>query len=451
MAATEHRGTESKPRKSARRVEELYRTALALDNRPAPLAAHAVEALATLLNLPLAMVERLEGDEGVVVAMIRNGQMSREERIPIPGTPRVHVRSGRHHCVFRDVTSRFPDCRLLGASRIGTYAGFPIMDPHNDVIGIISVMDARARVFRDEELGLLDMFATRLATAFEEERIAADRSALFSRLEADNAELRAAQARLIQTDRVRTEFLGMMSHELRTPVNILIGYAHMLLESVAAGDPLPGTERAAILRRMVAGGHTLSELVEDTLSVLRLDAGAVRLELETIALDKLFHDLKGNDRLLREACAVEERWIAEPNVPDIVTDRRKLRQVITNLVGNARKFTDHGSIEVRAVVAGGDRIRISVTDTGCGIGPEHLPHIFELYQQAPSGQTHDGCGIGLYIVRRYLEMLQGRVECTSTLGKGTTFTVELPHRVDETATSAASGSPSSQAARAAAS
>ncbi len=247
-----------------------------------------------------------------------------------------------------------------------------------------------------------------------------------ARLEAQNAELRLAQARLIEIDRVRSEFLGMMSHELRTPVNILIGYTHMLLESVAAGESLPAHERAGILRRMIAGGHTLSELVEDTLSVLRLDGGAARLDLEPLTIDTLFHDLKGNDRLLRGDGSVEERWVVEPDVPEIVTDRRKLRQVVTNLVGNARKFTKHGVIEVRARVPSRGRVSISVTDTGCGISTEDLPRVFELYRQVKNGLAHDGCGIGLYIVRRYVDMLRGRVHCSSVLGEGSVFTIELP-------------------------
>jgi signal transduction histidine kinase len=257
-----------------------------------------------------------------------------------------------------------------------------------------------------------------------------------ARLEAQNEELRRTQARLIEIDRVRSEFLGMMSHELRTPVNILIGYTHMLLESVAAGESLPAHERAGILRRMIAGGHTLSELVEDTLSVLRFDAGAVRLDLEPVALDAFFHDLKGNDRLLRGDEQVEERWVVEPDVPAMLTDRRKLRQVITNLVGNARKFTRSGFIEVRASVPAPGRVRISVTDTGCGIAAEDLGRVFELYRQVQNGHAHDGCGIGLYIVRRYVEMLRGQVACASTLGEGSTFSVDLPDRI-ETATAAA--------------
>jgi PAS domain S-box-containing protein len=304
-------------------------------------------------------------------------------------------------------------------------------DVHFTVGELIRPNGSRCRV--DIALSLIGIGRQRFVQIIMRDSTAllrgADTDLLIHRLQEQNAELHAAQQRLIETDRVRTEFLGMMSHELRTPVNILIGYAHMLLESVAAGDVLPPADRAGILRRMVAAGHTLSELVEDTLSVLRLDAKAVHLDIQPVALDNLFHELKGNDRLLRGPDAVEERWIVEPDVPEIRTDRRKLRQVITNLVGNARKFTEAGHIDIRATVAGSERIRITVSDTGCGISPEHLANIFELYRQASAGQAQDGWGIGLYIVRRYLEMLQGTVECTSTIGKGTTFTIELPCRV----------------------
>jgi PAS domain S-box-containing protein len=307
--------------------------------------------------------------------------------------------------------ARIADARVRPASGITR----PV-----DVSAVVVAAGARPIV----EIVLRDDTERRLAEAELREARA--------RLEAQNAELRLAQARLIEIDRVRGEFLGMMSHELRTPVNILIGYTHMLLESVAAGESLPAHERAGILRRMIAGGHNLSELVEDTLSVLRLDGGAAHLDLEPLALDALFHDLKGNDRLLRGDGTVEERWVVEPDVPEILTDRRKLRQVVTNLVGNARKFTKHGFIEVRALVPAPGRVSISVADTGCGIGAEDLPRVFELYRQVKNGLAHDGCGIGLYIVRRYAEMLQGRVRCSSTLGEGSVFTIDIPQRIETT-------------------
>jgi signal transduction histidine kinase len=238
---------------------------------------------------------------------------------------------------------------------------------------------------------------------------------------------------------MKTEFLGMMSHELRTPLNVLLGYTHMLLESEGGTGPVGPAERGEVLGRMLSCGHTLADLVEDTLSVLRLEAGATALDLAPLDLAQLFEELRQPMRPLGRLAAqpggpVEERWTIDPDVPAVVTDRRKLRQVIGNLVGNARKFTDAGHIDVHAAVdPSGDGVRITVADTGCGIATEHLPFIFDLYRQAPSDRAHDGCGIGLYIVRRYVEMLGGRVICASAPGEGTTFTVRLPRTSDSLA------------------
>jgi signal transduction histidine kinase len=162
------------------------------------------------------------------------------------------------------------------------------------------------------------------------------------------------------------------------------------------------------------------------LSVLRLESAGVRVLLEDVALPALFEELRSAERLLRTSSAVREEWSVEDGLPAVPSDRMKLRQILTNLVGNARKFTREGSITVRAARAGDDQITISVTDTGCGIAAADVPHVFELYRQAQNGWAHNGCGIGLYIVRRYCELLGGRVEVESELGRGTRFTVTLP-------------------------
>src|SRR6185436_19070900 len=108
----------------------------------------------------------------------------------------------------------------------------------------------------------------------------------------------------------------------------------------------------------------------------------------------------------------------------------KLRQVVMNLVGNARKFTARGIIEVHAAVdAATNGVRLTVRDTGSGIDAAHLPYVFDLYRQAPSERRNEGCGLGLYIVRRYVELLGGNVACSSTVGAGTTFVVWLPASV----------------------
>jgi PAS domain S-box-containing protein len=245
-------------------------------------------------------------------------------------------------------------------------------------------------------------------------------------LAAQNVALRAAQDRLMAHDRAKTEFLGTVSHELRTPLNIFVGYTEILLESAQADD-LPASERAEILRRLLAGARTLASLVEDTLSVLRLDAASVRLDVEPVSLESLFAELEDSDRLLRHSGSVTERWIVEPDLPRLVSDRRKLRQVLSNLIGNARKFTEEGSIETRVARAPRTgELRFTVTDTGCGIPEGDLSFIFEPYRQAATRRVADGCGLGLYIVRRYVELLGGRVDCRSTVGVGTTFTFDLP-------------------------
>src|SRR5262249_10660056 len=167
--------------------------------------------------------------------------------------------------------------------------------------------------------------------------------------------------------------------------NILVGYTRMLLEGVDDGDRMTGPERREVCERMLAGGLHLSDLVEDTLSVLRLEAGAAQLDAASMAFAEVFAELPAMDRLLRRPSDVVERWLVDDNVPAQITDRRKLRQVVMNLVGNARKFTERGVIEVRASVdPRTGRVRVSVRDTGCGIDAAHLPYIFDLYRQAPS-------------------------------------------------------------------
>jgi PAS domain S-box-containing protein len=415
-------------RHSVRRFDELYRLAVSLNDQPAELAGHSVRALAELLEVPLATVERFDDEQIVVVAMVDGERVTHGLRMPLAGTPCATVRQRRTQCVVFDAAARYPDDGFLRERGIHTYAGVPILDRRGESIGVVTVMDVRPRTFRDADLQLLHSFARRLGMAFDQERLSRERDALTRRLGEQNAELRAAQSRLLESDRVKTEFLGMMSHELRTPLNILLGYTRMLLEDIADGDAMAPSQRGEVLERMLLGGTTLADLVEDTLSVLRLEAGALRLDPEPLDLRGFLAELAGTDRLLRPG-GVDEQWSVDPDVPAIVTDRRKLRQVVTNLVGNARKFTQQGRIEVHLSLGpDGETVRCTVRDTGCGIPAEHLPYIFDLYRQAPSGRQHDGCGLGLYIVRKYVELMGGTVSCASTLGVGTTFTVELPRR-----------------------
>lgn len=299
---------------------------------------------------------------------------------------------------------------------------------------------AAGRLTRGEEAhfvtGSTDAHLVAMARAFNRAATEVDHSlrmsaarysALVQQLTAQNAELRAAQERLTEADRLKSEFMGMMSHELRTPLNVFVGYTEMVLDAARENGAGSVAEHRDVLERMLEAAGLLTNLVEDTLSVLRLEGAGVRVSCERVSLQSLFTELEAAGRFLHAPNGVREHWVVEPDLPALFSDRMKLRQIVTNLVSNARKFTSAGSIIVRAFPSGRDEVAISVEDTGCGIAPDDLPFVFDLYRQAGNGTvSHNGCGIGLYIVRRYCQVLGGRVDLESEMGKGTRITIHLP-------------------------
>ena len=295
---------ENELRKSARRFEELYRVAVVLGDDPAALADHTVAALTAVLECSDRgrLDRRGRGDARARRRAAEGRPASRERRLA--GTPCAEVVARAVPCVFTDAAARFPDDRPLVAAGVRVYCGAPILDAGGAVIGIVSVVDTKARTFRDEDVQLVASFARRIGQALERERLSAERDALTERL--------------VESDRLKTEFLGMMSHELRTPLNILLGYTRMLLEAVDDGDVMTGAERRDVCERMLAGGLHLGDLVEDTLSVLRLEAGVMQVDAAPLALDAFFEELQSLDRLLRRPSDVTERWEVDPRVPHLV-------------------------------------------------------------------------------------------------------------------------------------
>ena len=423
----------SELRRSVQRLEGLYHLAVTLGGTVEQVADHVAVTLAQLLEVPVVSVEQFDGDDIVMLAMYERGTLTRGDRMPLADTPCASVRECQELCSYTDAATRFGGDRFLRERGLMTYVGVPIIGRDGAAAGVVCVMDTRARTLRDEDTRLLSTYAQRLARAFVEEEYAREREQFMGQLGAQNAELRTAKERLTEADRLKSEFMGMMSHELRTPLNHFIGYIEMLLDAATDGSGTTLAARQDVLQRMLDASLTLTNLVEDTLSVLRLETAGVRVSLQTIALGSLFAELQATERFLAPGATVSERWIVEEELPPIVSDRLKLRQILTNLVGNARKFTRAGGITVRAGRLDVERLSIVVEDTGCGIAGTELPFIFDLYRQAANGEAHNGCGIGLYIVRRYCEVLGGSVTVTSELGKGTRFTVVLPYRPQETA------------------
>ena len=424
----QHERIETELRQAVQRLESLYHLAVTLGGSVEQVADHLAVTLAELLDAPTVAAVRFDGDAVVPLARYEDGRLLRDGGLAGAATACAQVRATKHACVFRDAAARFPGDGLLRERGVQTFVGVPALGSSGAVVGLVVVLDTVSRVLGGEDMRLLSSYAQRLARAIDEEEYAREREVLVRKLSAQNLALSLAQERLTQADRLKSEFMGTMSHELRTPLNIFIGYTELLLDGVRDGRDLGPDEHRAVLERMRQAARTLAGLVEDTLSVLRLESAGVAANLEPLSVASICDELRAADRYLGAASAVREEWSLDPDLPVVVSDRLKLRQILTNLVGNARKFTRAGTVRVRVARAPNARFTLVVEDTGCGIAAAELPFIFDLYRQAASGGVHDGCGIGLYIVRRYCELLGGSVEVASELGRGTRFTVTLPER-----------------------
>jgi signal transduction histidine kinase len=240
---------------------------------------------------------------------------------------------------------------------------------------------------------------------------------------AHQAAIALANARLVDdlqtADRVKAMFVSTMSHELRTPLHVILGYADIVEEA-------PADERAPAAERIRSAARELLELVEATLNVNRLETGQDAPQLAEVEMRGLWDELASEFAALPRSPGVVLHW--EP-VPDLAlrTDRRKLKIVLKNLVHNALKFTSEGEV-VASCRLEGETCRLGVRDTGVGIAPEELAHVFEMFRQVDGSdvRSHGGVGLGLYIVQRLVEQLGGTVEVESAPGRGSTFTVALP-------------------------
>jgi len=225
-------------------------------------------------------------------------------------------------------------------------------------------------------------------------------------------------------NRVKSDFLATMSHELRTPLNVIIGYNELLLDEVF-GTLTP--EQTASLDRVGASARELLELISATLDISRLETGRAALDVSTIDPAGLLHEVEAETRGLCEKPGVELVWHCAPTLPSVHSDAVKLKVLLKNLITNAMKFTDRGTVSV-SVDTRGDRLEITVVDTGIGMSPETQAVIFEPFRQGDgsTSRRHGGVGLGLYIVSRLLALLAGRIEVESTPGVGSTFRIWVP-------------------------
>lgn len=242
------------------------------------------------------------------------------------------------------------------------------------------------------------------------------------------AELRRAKSEAEEANEAKSHFMASMSHELRTPLNSVIGFANILVKS--RPKPEEGRDRdREFLERIVANGNHLLSLINQILDLAKIESGKLELELEKVDLRELVplvvRQLEG--QVQERPIELRHHWEVAPQ--PITTDSGKLRQVLINLVGNAIKFTEEGSVtvEVDSDPDTGEPRRIRVRDTGIGIPPQRLEKIFEAFRQADGSTTRrfGGTGLGLTISRSLCHLMGYGISVESVEGEGSTFTVDL--------------------------
>jgi len=242
--------------------------------------------------------------------------------------------------------------------------------------------------------------------------------------------------------RAKSDFLASMSHELRTPLNGILGYAQLLRHDGSLRPP--HAESVAAIER--CGEHLLG-LISDVLDLAKIESGKLELDLAPFDLVDLLRDVSDIARVRADQGGLEFSFEIESRIPGLVVgDQRKLRQVLLNLLGNAVKFTDRGTVRLRARVqpagVGRCRLRLEVEDTGVGIPPGEVERIFDPFQQVrQTGHYVEGTGLGLAICRRLVQLMGGTLDVHSEPGRGSRFAVEV-----EVQLAAASANPTPMAA-----
>jgi signal transduction histidine kinase/DNA-binding NarL/FixJ family response regulator len=251
--------------------------------------------------------------------------------------------------------------------------------------------------------------------------------------------LERAREAALEATAAKARFVTQLSHEIRTPLQGMIGATEMLRE-----PDLPADRRATLCDVQRQSASVLMDLVNDVLDAAKLDAGKVVLERRPLNLAALVRDVEAF--FAPDACArgIELASTASPDVPELILgDATRIRQVVANLVANAIKFTPAGGVHIHLGLdgeapggqarGGGMRVRIQVADSGVGIDPARLPLLFEPFQQADESipRRFGGTGLGLSIANELAELMGGRIEATSAVGRGSTFTLVMPLAVAE--------------------
>jgi PAS domain S-box-containing protein len=283
------------------------------------------------------------------------------------------------------------------------------------VIGALDIQSTETNSFHSEDIGVLQTLADQIAVAIDNAR---------------SYELaQKAVTEIRELDRIKSQFLANMSHELRTPLNSIIGFSRVILKGI---DGPVSDQQQQDLNAIYNSGQHLLGLINDILDLSKIEAGKMDLSVEEMNIIDTINSVMSTAAGLVKDKAVKLKHEIPPNLPTIRADPMRIRQVLLNLISNAAKFTDEGSITVSAEShispTGQAEILISITDTGPGISPEDQTKLFQAFSQVDSSPTRKtgGTGLGLSICQRLVGMHNGRIGVRSVVGKGSTFYFTIP-------------------------
>ncbi len=356
-------------------------------------------------------------------------------------------------------------------NRAGLHVFAPILDPDRNVLGIVyihaSLSELRARIYQylgamagvllvalivafaisarlqriisGPVLGLAETaravserrdYSVRAQTQAEDEVgvLIGAFNEMLAQIQKRDAELQEARVAAERANQAKSNFLSFMSHELRTPLTTIIGFSEMLITDLETSQH---PEWAEDVRRVHDSGRYLLELINDILDISKIEAGKMEIHSETFSIPALVRDLKDVAGPLVGQRKNRLKIECPEDIGTMQADRIKVRQCLLNLLSNAGKFSEEGVVTFaasRAAKDGGDWVVFRVSDTGIGMTPAQIGKLFRAFTQADesTSRRYGGTGLGLALTRRFCQMMGGDVSVTSELGRGSTFTIELP-------------------------
>ena len=375
---------------------------------------HAVESLRATLRVTNASIYLPDDSGEYMLKGAEVGTADSEARLT-----RISIDRGvigwvtRHgQAIIIDDISQDPR-RLPEIDSSGSIMAVPLQTA-GALVGVLAVESSRVRDFDDNDLRLLRTLSGSLSAIIQNSRLL--------------SEVQQANERLLEVDKLKTNFLAAMSHELRTPLNSIIGFSRVILKGI--DGPLTDMQKQDLTTIFDSGRHLLG-LVNDILDQAKLEAGKMELTLGYFKAQEVISGVMSSAVGLTRDKSIRLHTEIADDLPDVYGDEFRTRQVLLNLVSNASKFTNAGNITVSAFpITEADRtfVQISVSDTGIGIAEKDMSLLFEAFQQIDNSLTRTvgGTGMGLPLAKSLTELQGGRIWVESEPGVGSTFSITIP-------------------------